>query len=93
MLSVARSCCDQAQIRATGTSPAPTSVTRQRMTLVTTILGSSMAFIDSSVVNVALPTIQRDLGAEAATTQWFANAYLLMLGAFVLIGGSAADHY
>jgi len=93
MLSVARSCCDQAQIRATGTSPAPTSVTRQRMTLVTTILGSSMAFIDSSVANVALPTIQRDLGAEAATTQWFANAYLLMLGAFVLIGGSAADHY
>ncbi|WP_407156487.1 MFS transporter [Bradyrhizobium sp. STM 3557] len=52
-----------------------------------------MAFIDSSVVNVALPAIQRDLGAGAGTTQWFANAYLLMLGALVLIGGSAADHY
>jgi EmrB/QacA subfamily drug resistance transporter len=93
MLSVARSHCDQAQIRATGTSPTPASALRKRMTLVTTILGSSMAFIDASVVNVALPTVQRDLGADAATTQWFANAYLLMLGAFVLIGGSAADHY
>ena len=93
MLSVARSHCDQAQIRASRASPAPLSGLRKRMTLVTTILGSSMAFIDASVVNVALPTIQRDLGAGAATTQWFANAYLLTLGAFVLIGGSAADHY
>ena len=93
MLSVARSCCDQAQIRATRTSPAATSGLRKRMTLVTTILGSSMAFIDASVVNVALPAIQRELGADATTTQWFANAYLLTLGAFVLIGGSAADHY
>jgi EmrB/QacA subfamily drug resistance transporter len=93
MLSAARSHCDEAQIRATSTSPASLSAMRKRMTLVTAILGSSMAFIDASVVNVALPTIQRDLGADAAATQWFANAYLLMLGAFVLIGGSAADHY
>jgi EmrB/QacA subfamily drug resistance transporter len=93
MLSAARSHCDEAQIRTTGASPAQVSALRKRMTLVTTILGSSMAFIDASVVNVALPTIQRDLGADAAATQWFANAYLLMLGAFVLIGGSAADHY
>jgi EmrB/QacA subfamily drug resistance transporter len=93
MLSAVRSHCDEAQIRTTSASSAAISGLRKRMTLVTTILGSSMAFIDASVVNVALPTIQRDLGADAAATQWSANAYLLMLGAFVLIGGSAADHY
>ncbi len=93
MLSAARTHCDEAQIRATNTSPVSVSTVRKRMTLVTTTLGSSMAFIDASVVNVALPAIQHDLGVDAAATQWFANAYLLTLGAFVLIGGSAADHY
>jgi EmrB/QacA subfamily drug resistance transporter len=63
------------------------------MTLVTAILGSSLAFIDATVVNVAIPAIKQDLAAGAVATQWFANAYLLMLGAFVLIGGSAADRY
>jgi EmrB/QacA subfamily drug resistance transporter len=52
-----------------------------------------MAFLDSSVVNIALPAIQQALHADAAATQWIVNAYLLLLGAFVLIGGSAADLY
>ena len=61
--------------------------------LAATILGSSVAFIDSSVVNVALPAIQRDLAASAADIQWVVNAYLLPLSALVLLGGAAGDHY
>jgi EmrB/QacA subfamily drug resistance transporter len=52
-----------------------------------------MAFIDGSVVNIALPAIQQALHADAAATQWIVNAYLLLLGALVLVGGSAADLY
>jgi EmrB/QacA subfamily drug resistance transporter len=63
------------------------------LTLAATIIGSSMAFLDSSVVNIALPAMQRALHADAAATQWIVNAYLLLLGALVLIGGSAADLY
>jgi EmrB/QacA subfamily drug resistance transporter len=59
--------------------------------LTAAILGSSMAFIDSSVVNVALPVIQRDLTATVAGVQWVINGYLLMLGALILVGGSAGD--
>ncbi|GAB2617479.1 MFS transporter [Novilysobacter erysipheiresistens] len=66
---------------------------RKRQALVATILGSSMAFIDGSVVNVALPAIQRDLAADTTGIQWVMNAYLLLLGALVLIGGSAGDRY
>jgi EmrB/QacA subfamily drug resistance transporter len=61
--------------------------------LAATILGSSMALIDGSVVNIALPAIQQALHADAASTQWIINAYLLLLGALVLVGGSAADLY
>jgi len=52
-----------------------------------------MALLDGSVVNIALPAIQQALNADAASTQWIVNAYLLLLGALVLIGGSAADLY
>jgi EmrB/QacA subfamily drug resistance transporter len=61
--------------------------------LVTTILGSSVAFIDSSAVNVALPAIQRHLSASVADIQWLINAYMLPLSALVLIGGAAGDHF
>lgn len=62
-----------------------------RWTLVASILGSSMAFIDGSVVNVALPAIQQDLGGGLATQQWVVNAYLLTLGSLILVGGSLGD--
>ena len=65
-------------------------------TLAATILGSSLAFIDGSVVNVALPAVQRDLassGATGASIGWLINAYLLTLGALVLVGGVAGDRY
>ena len=61
--------------------------------LATAILGSSLAFIEGSVVNLALPAIQSELGTTSAGVQWVANAYLLMLVAFMLIGGSLGDRY
>ncbi|MGF6469318.1 DHA2 family efflux MFS transporter permease subunit [Paraburkholderia youngii] len=64
---------------------------RKRLALAATIAGSSMAFIDGSVVNVALPSIQSELGASVAAMQWVVNAYLLFLGSLVLVGGSMGD--
>jgi EmrB/QacA subfamily drug resistance transporter len=64
---------------------------RKRLALAATIGGSSMAFIDGSVVNVALPSIQSELGASVAAMQWVINAYLLFLGSLVLVGGSMGD--
>lgn len=56
-----------------------------------TILGSSIASLDSSVVSVALPSIQRDLGGGLAGQQWVSNAYWLTLGSLILLGGSLGD--
>ena len=55
--------------------------------LIATILGSSMAFIDGTVVNVALPVLQLDLKATAADVQWVVEAYSLFLAALILVGG------
>ena len=93
MVGFTRPPCDAGIIRATPAFPAALSQKRKRLTLAATILGSSMAFIDGSVVNIALPAIQQALHADAASTQWIVNAYLLLLGALVLVGGSAADLY
>jgi EmrB/QacA subfamily drug resistance transporter len=62
-----------------------------RWTLIASILGSGMAFIDGSVVNVALPSIQADVGGGLATQQWVVDSYLLMLGSLILVGGSLGD--
>src|SRR5476649_2731218 len=59
--------------------------------LVAAILGSSMSFIDASAVNVALPIIQRELGATSAQMQWVIEAYALFLSALILVGGSLGD--
>src|SRR6202521_3717704 len=93
MVGFIRPPCDAGIIRATPTVAAALSQRRKQLTLAATILGSSMAFIDGSVVNIALPAIQQALHADAASTQWIVNAYLLLLGALVLVGGSAADRY
>ncbi|HZZ68666.1 MAG TPA: DHA2 family efflux MFS transporter permease subunit [Phenylobacterium sp.] len=58
-----------------------------------TVLGSGLAFIDSSAVNLTLPVIQQKLGGGFEAAQWIMNAYALMLGALVLAGGAAADRY
>ena len=93
MVGFIRPPCDAGVIRATPAFSAALTQQRKRLTLAATILGSSMAFIDGSVVNIALPAIQQALQADAASTQWIVNAYLLLLGALVLVGGSAADRY
>src|ERR1700756_1496133 len=59
--------------------------------LAATILGSSMAFIDGTVVNVALPALQSALGATIAQVQWVVESYALFLAALLLIGGSLGD--
>jgi EmrB/QacA subfamily drug resistance transporter len=64
---------------------------RKRLTLAACILGSTIVFIDSSVVTVALPAMERDLGGGLALQQWVADAYLLTLGSLILIGGSLGD--
>ncbi len=70
---------------ATGAHPAAT--------LAAAILGSSVAFIDGSVVNVALPALQRAFGGAIADAQWIVTAYLLPLGALVLLGGASGDRF
>ncbi|HEX9373195.1 MAG TPA: MFS transporter [Roseiflexaceae bacterium] len=62
-----------------------------RWVLFATILASSMAFIDGSALNVALPALQADLHATGAQLLWIVNAYLLMLAALILVGGSLGD--
>jgi EmrB/QacA subfamily drug resistance transporter len=62
-----------------------------RWTLIATILGSAIVFVDSTVVTVALPPIQDDLGGGLAAQQWVVDAYLLTLGSLILIGGSLGD--
>src|SRR3954469_17508793 len=64
-----------------------------RWVLAATILGSSMGFIDSTAVNVALPVLQRDLGATAADTQWVVESYTLFLASLTLVGGALGDHF
>lgn len=72
---------------------APLSKSHKRWILAATVLGSALTFIDGSALGVALPAIQRDLGAGPAAVQWVSNAYLLTLGALVLIGGAAGDRF
>jgi len=85
--------CDDAVIRAgrLGDSAAPRS--SRRWVLVATILASSMAFVDGTMVNVALPAIRRDLQATAADAQWVVESYALFLAALLLVGGSLGDRY
>jgi EmrB/QacA subfamily drug resistance transporter len=61
--------------------------------LAATILGSSLAFIDGTVVNVALPSIQHALNATVADAQWVVESYALFLAALILLGGAAGDFY
>ncbi len=64
-----------------------------RWLIAITVLGSGIAFLEATVVNVALPAIGEDLGADVAGLQWTINGYLLTLAALILIGGSLGDRY
>ncbi len=63
----------------------------KRLTLIACVMGSGIVLLDGSVVNVALPTIQRALGGGLAAQQWMVNSYLLTLSSLILIGGSLGD--
>ena len=82
--------CDEAAIRSTAPAAGCTESAKPWV-LAVTILASTISYIDESVVNVALPTIEADLRTSAAATQWLVNAYMLSLTALVLIGGAAGD--
>jgi EmrB/QacA subfamily drug resistance transporter len=62
-----------------------------RLTLLATIFGSGIVFLDGTVVNLALPSIAKDLGASFAQLQWIADGYLLSLSSLILLGGSLGD--
>lgn len=67
--------------------------TSQRMVLTVAVLGSFVAFLDGTVVNVALPAISRELGGGLSTQQWAVDAYLVTLGALILVAGAVSDAY
>lgn len=85
--------CDAGQVQGAVAPSQSLTAARKRGVLIATVLGSSLTFIDGSALGVALPVIQSDLGAGPAAAQWISNAYLLMLGALVLIGGAAGDRF
>ena len=66
---------------------------QQRLVLTIAILGSFVAFLDSTIVNVALPAIARDLGGGLVTQQWTVDAYLITLSALILVAGAVSDAF
>jgi EmrB/QacA subfamily drug resistance transporter len=82
--------CDENVIRSVSTQ-SPCSAEAQKWILAATILGSSLAFVDGTVVNVALPALQASLHATVVDVQWVVESYGLILGALILVGGSLGD--
>jgi len=75
------------------TGAVPCSPSAQRWTLIAAIVGSGMAFVDGTIVNVALPAIQQALDATTADAQWVMEAYALLLSALLLVGGVLGDRF
>ncbi len=92
MSPILREPCDESVIRSLPAA-APCSKRAGRWVLAATTLASSMAFIDGTVVNVALPALQANLNATIVDVQWVIEAYSLLLAALLLVGGSLGDHY
>jgi EmrB/QacA subfamily drug resistance transporter len=92
MSQIGKPPCDDALILGGGPAT-PCVPASKRWVLAAAIIGSSLAFIDGTVVNVALPTIQRDLQADAFDAQWVVESYALFLAALLLVGGSLGDHF
>ncbi|PYK04585.1 MAG: MFS transporter [Verrucomicrobia bacterium] len=92
MANFVQSPCDEVVIHA-GVAAVPCAKSSAPWILAATILGSSMAFIDGTVVNVALPALQQSLHATVVDLQWVVEAYALLLASFLLVGGSLGDHY
>jgi EmrB/QacA subfamily drug resistance transporter len=84
--------CDEAVIKSKS-AEAPCAKSAGPWILAATILGSSMVFIDGTVVNVALPALQTNFNATVVDVQWVVEAYALFLAALLLAGGSLGDHF
>src|SRR5918999_2680029 len=84
--------CDEGVVRSSA-AETPCALDSGPWVLAATIIGSAMAFIDVTVVNVNLPEIQARLGATAVDAQWIVESYALFLAALILLGGSLGDHY
>src|SRR5271156_6687327 len=82
--------CDKASVRHTSEN---NRIGHPRLVIATTILASTLAFVDGSVVNVGLPAMGASFHAGAAGLQWIVNAYLLPLSALLLFGGAAGDWF
>jgi len=92
MTNVIKQPCDEGVIRSAPCfKPGPRDA--RPWILAATIIGSSMVFIDSTVVNVALPILQRELQATVTEVQWIVEAYALLLAALILVGGSLGDRF
>ena len=83
--------CDAGAIRSSPEVPA--CARRRSWVLAAAVLGSTLAFVDESVVNVALPRIEADLHTTLAAMQWVINAYTLCMSALLLVGGATADQF
>jgi EmrB/QacA subfamily drug resistance transporter len=92
MTQASRLPCDEAAVRR-GECLSPCSAAQKNWVLAASILGSSLAFIDGTVANVALPAIQHSLSATVYQAQWVIEAYALFLAALLLVGGSLGDRY
>ena len=92
MANIVRQPCDDGMVAA-GPGATPCSKASAPWILAATILGSSMAFIDGTAVNVALPALQANLNATVVDVQWVVESYALFLAALLLVGGSLGDHF
>jgi EmrB/QacA subfamily drug resistance transporter len=84
--------CDEGVVRA-ASALTPGAAALRSAVLAATILASSMAFIDGTVVNVALPALQREFGATISEAQWVVESYALFLSALLLVGGASGDRF
>src|ERR1700751_4791947 len=87
-----RTPCDEVMAQST-TATVPCATDARSWVLVATILGSSLAFIDGTVVNVALPALQAGFHATVVDLQWVVESYGVLLGALILFGGSFGDRF
>ncbi|HYX31342.1 MAG TPA: MFS transporter [Pyrinomonadaceae bacterium] len=92
-MNLLRPPCDEGALRARKAAGSPCGKLQRRWTLAATILGSSMVFIDGTVVNVALPALQSHLNASVTDVQWVVESYTLFLAALLLLGGSLGDRF
>src|SRR6185295_18091362 len=92
-MNFVKSPCDETFVATRKAATTECGKAQRRWTLAATIAGSSMVFIDGTVVNVALPVLQTNLNASVTDVQWVIEAYTLFLAALLLLGGSLGDRF